>query len=580
MAVMYQDYFHFNDKPFSIAPNPRYLYLSDQHREALAHLTYGLHECGGFIVLTGEVGTGKTTVCRCLLEQIPATVRLAMIFNPSVDEKEMLQSICDEFGLSYPDHASLKSLSDCLSRYLLQQHAQGYRAVVIIEEAQNLNASLLEQLRLLTNLESNENKLLQIILIGQPELLTSLARHELRQLSQRIVARFHLQALNRDEVQTYIKHRLAVAGCQRSLFPRPVVAYIARLSHGIPRVINLLCDRILLGCYTQEKESADMATAMQAAAEVLGKPSHRRPAAKSSATQLWQRPSYAVAIASAIGLTLMMFFYGLEPIKQSLSRTANADSSLIQLPKKISIPAHQASTEAADSQRPGQSLQATERAARSLLWPELVAHEHSEWDAYLTALRLWGIELDDQQQSLSPCQAIEQYGLDCWHKKGDGTDLIHLNRPAILKLHKRNGDFFYGVASRLDQGKLRLSFVDGDVLMPIEQLHSVWTEEYTVLWKKPPGFSKTIRPGHSSPVVGWLLNQLAHLQHSPPATKQPNQRYTQALINLVRGLQSACQLSVDGLLGKETIIRLNGLSAQPPRLMQKKDPGCENYYHG
>lgn len=578
---MYQDYFHLSDKPFSIAPNPHYLYLSDQHREALAHLSYGLHEYGGFIVLTGEVGTGKTTVCRCLLEQIPPEVRLAMIFNPSFSEKEMLQSICGEFGVSCPGDASIKDLSDCLNRYLLQQHAQGKHAVLIIEEAQNLNAQLLEQLRLLTNLESNERKLLQIMLIGQPELLDKLELPELRQLSQRIVARFHLQSLNRKEVQAYISHRLMVAGCHRALFPPAVVAAIARLSGGIPRVINLLCDRTLLGCYTQNKEKADMTTTLQAAREVLGK-KRARSSAPAALALPWRHPRHAMAFSiAATALVITTFFYGLDPIKQMVSRTANAGSAWIELPEKIPIPPSRPTEAVSISNGEGAAMKPKARSASALLTTSAVmAKQRSEWDAYLLALRLWGVELGDQPGDVSPCQLLTRYSLDCWHKKGDYSDLIRLNRPAVLKLHDRRGNFFYGVVTQLDGKEVRLSFMDGDWLIPIERLNSVWTDEYTVLWKRPSGFSKTIRPGDRSPVVAWLLDQLPHTSRFSQRSGQASRMYDRQVMNWVSELQGRCQLSVDGLLGKETIIRLNGLTAQVPRLADKPDHACRAYYRG
>ena len=576
---MYQDYFRFNDKPFSIAPNPRYLYMSAQHCEALAHLSYGLHECGGFIVLSGEVGTGKTTVCRCLLEQIPPEVRLAIILNPNLDEKEMLQSVCDEFGVSYPERASLKVFGDCLNRYLLQQHAQGKRAVVIVEEAQNLSFALLEQLRLLTNLESDEKKLLQVILIGQPELLSKLERPELRQLSQRIVARFHLHPLSRGEVSAYINHRLAVAGCQRQLFPKAVIACIARLSQGIPRVINLLCDRILLGCYTQGKERADVATTVQAAREVFGK--KVTPAsAKQPFMRSLRQPHYITGLATAAALAFVVFFYGLDPIKNVLSRTASAGSEPIQLTSKIPIPPSGHSlVEPVGENDPGEATE-QKRPLRSglLSWSEAFGEERSEWDAYRVMLSVWGIEPGDHQPTLSPCQLMAHHSLDCWHKKGTYADLLHLNRPALLKLHNQNGDFFYGVATQFRQGQIRLSFRDGDLMIPIERLDAVWTEEYTVLWRKPKGFFKTIRPGDRSPVVGWFLNHLAQTAQPQRASAQLAQVYSQGAIELVRRMQSRCQLAVDGLLGKETIIRLNDLINRSPKLIENANQSCRDYY--
>ncbi|MCX5719348.1 MAG: AAA family ATPase, partial [Nitrospirae bacterium] len=269
---MYSEYFGLTELPFSIAPDPRYLYMSDQHREALAHLVYGLHSDGGFVLLTGEVGTGKTTVCRCLLEQIPENTDVAFVLNPKLSVEELLATICDELGIHYPEgNTSIKVFVDHINAYLLKAHDQGRKTVLILEEAQNLSTDVLEQVRLLTNLETNQCKLLQIIMLGQPELKDMLSRPELRQLAQRITARYHLSSLPRKEVAAYVNHRLAVAGTRNSLFPPSTIGKLFRLSGGIPRLINLLCDRALLGAYVQGQDRVDKPTLSQAAHEIFGK---------------------------------------------------------------------------------------------------------------------------------------------------------------------------------------------------------------------------------------------------------------------------------------------------------------------
>jgi general secretion pathway protein A len=274
MTPMYLSYFGLAEAPFSIAPAPRYLYMSQRHQDALAHLLYGVNGEGGFVLLTGEVGTGKTTVSRCLLEQIPESCDVAYIFNPKLTVEELLSTICVEFGIACPPgNSSIKVFVDCINGHLLEAHARGRHCVLIIDEAQNLSVDVLEQMRLLTNLETSERKLLQIILIGQPELASMLERLDLRQLAQRIVARYHLGALSKAEVAAYVQHRLEVAGTQRQLFPLAIMGRLHRLSGGIPRVINVLCDRALLGTYAQGKERVDRATLEQAAREVFHHPS-------------------------------------------------------------------------------------------------------------------------------------------------------------------------------------------------------------------------------------------------------------------------------------------------------------------
>jgi general secretion pathway protein A len=268
---VYLEHFGLQEAPFSLAPDPRYLYLSAQHREALAHLLYGVRSEGGFVQLTGEVGTGKTTVCRCFLEQLPPGTRAAVILNPGLTAEELLATICDEFEIPRPEGPpSLKASLDLINRFLLDAHAAGERAVLIVDEAQNLDPAVLEQVRLLTNLETSRHKLLQVILMGQPELRATLARPDLRQLAQRITARFHLKPLSRGETGAYVRHRLGVAGCHEELFPPAVIRRLQRLSRGVPRLINILCDRSLLGAYVQGSRRVDCATLDQAAREVAG----------------------------------------------------------------------------------------------------------------------------------------------------------------------------------------------------------------------------------------------------------------------------------------------------------------------
>jgi len=268
---MYNEYFGLKEPPFSIAPDPHYLYMSDKHREALAHLLYGINSDNGFVLLTGDVGTGKTTVCRCLLQQMPENSDIAFILNPKLSVDELLAVICDELRISYPGgNTSNKIFIDCINAYLIDTNAKGRRTVLIIEEAQNLSPDVLEQIRLLTNLETNERKLLQIIMVGQPELNEMLSRPELRQLQQRVTARFHLGPLTKQELPSYVLHRLSVAGVDRILFPPATISRLFKLSSGVPRKVNLICDRALLGTYVQGKSIIDISTLNKAAGEVLG----------------------------------------------------------------------------------------------------------------------------------------------------------------------------------------------------------------------------------------------------------------------------------------------------------------------
>lgn len=289
--TMYNEYFGLSEAPFSIAPDPRYLFLSDKHREALAHLIYGVGDQGGFVLLTGEVGTGKTTICRCLLQQVPDNADIAFIINPKQSVNQLLQSIFKELQIALEKGATSKDLIDHLTQYLLAAHSRGRNTILIIDEAQNLTADVLEQLRLLTNLETNEKKLLQLVLLGQPELNTMLDKPELRQLAQRITARYHLSPLSRREVSEYIEHRLKVAGCRSSLFTAAAIKRVYRLSKGVPRLINLICDRSLLGAYASNSIRVTPSIVAKAASEVLANPTRR-----SAWRPFWWALSTAVVI--------------------------------------------------------------------------------------------------------------------------------------------------------------------------------------------------------------------------------------------------------------------------------------------
>lgn len=266
---MYLEFFGLQEKPFSIAPDPRYLYMTDQHKEALAHLTYGVGDEGGFILLTGDIGTGKTTICRDLLNQLPKDVDVAYVTYPRVSASEMLEAVCDDLGIDYADGSSVKVLVDRLNHFLLESYARGRHTILIIDEAQNLDDEVLEQLRLLTNLETNEKKLIQLILLGQPELNQKLAQHSLRQLAQRVTARFHLKPLSYTEMAAYIEHRLYIAGFRGELFSRSAMKHIYAKSQGIPRLVNIICDRAMLGAYTHDQFQIEYPLAAKACSEVM-----------------------------------------------------------------------------------------------------------------------------------------------------------------------------------------------------------------------------------------------------------------------------------------------------------------------
>ena len=268
---MYLDYYGLMEAPFNITPNPRFLFYSAKHREAFNHLLYGIRERKGFVQITGEVGAGKTTLCRAMLEQLGDNFSTALILNPVLDADQLVKAIAMEFGLNVKGMDRLETVAE-INQFLLAQAEQGRDAVLIIDEAQNLTNGLLEQVRLLSNLETDDRKLLQIVLMGQPELRDRLNDPCLRQLRQRITIRYHLRSLNRLEVEQYVQHRLTVSGAKRGpYFTTPALWRVYNYAQGIPRLINAVCDKCLLAGFVQQRDRIDFSLVGRAIRELEGK---------------------------------------------------------------------------------------------------------------------------------------------------------------------------------------------------------------------------------------------------------------------------------------------------------------------
>ena len=273
---MYTDYYGLHEKPFALSPDPRFLFLSLSHREALAHVLYGIEQGEGFIAVTGEVGTGKTTLCRTLIERLGSKTEVAFIFNPTLSGEELLRAISVEYGLPEAKRTRAE-LNDQLNRFLLTMKSKGRRVVLVVDEAQNISMETLEEVRLLSNLETSTSKLIQIVLFGQPELDEKLDSRNLRQLRQRISVRWRLSPLSDGEAREYIRHRVRIAaGADRDLFTRGALREIRRRASGVPRLLNLLADRSLLAGYADRAEKIERGHVDKAAREILSTWRNRR----------------------------------------------------------------------------------------------------------------------------------------------------------------------------------------------------------------------------------------------------------------------------------------------------------------
>jgi len=531
---MYLSFFGLNEKPFAITPDPRYLYLSERHAEALAHLLYGINEAGGFVQLTGEVGTGKTTIVRSLLAQTPKNAEIALILNPKMTAPEFLLTICEELGIGIPDAAtgSLKDLVDILSEYLLRAHAAGRRVVLVVDEAQNLLPEVLEQVRLLTNLETNTQKLLQIILIGQPELRELLSRNELRQLAQRVTGRYHLNPLSREETTAYVRHRLRVAGATTDVFAPQALNTVFSLSQGVPRVINVICDRALLGAYSLDRHRVTASLVRGAAAEVFGR----------RFTPEWLPWIATAAIALGLsGVTLAV--WKAQPWHARARAIASA-ATVTRDDGAAAVPVALATTP-----RPPPAQLA-----------QLLAKNAADTDtdgAFGKLFGLWGTKY--QPNGTDPCTQAAALGLACIAERGSFGQLRQYNHPAILLLHDAAGATHQVVLTALDDEQARLD-LGGTQSVSLGELSRYWLGDFVMLWRPASSPVKALARGMRGPQVRWLRESLQHVrgvQGDAPVSDV----FDAELVGEVREFQRLHQLAVDGIAGVQTQIALAGTVA-------------------
>lgn len=566
---MYTSFFGLNEKPFSITPDPRYLFLSERHAEALAHLLYGVTESGGFIQLTGEVGTGKTTIVRSLLEQLPPDTRVALVLNPRLSPYEFLLAICEELRLplSLEQRDSMKAIVDALNERLLAAHAEGQRVVLIVDEAQNLSPDVLEQIRLLTNLETAKQKLLQIILIGQPELRHLLARTDLRQLAQRITGRYHLEPLDGSETRAYIAHRLRVAGGGAEIFTVPAAKTIHKAAGGIPRLVNVICDRALLGAFSREQPRVNRRLARHAVREVAGEERRSwRPwltgaaaalALAAVAGGLWQsRGSWESGTPTPAVAT------GAAAIPSQSSEPARTPD-----PQPVEIPALGVTVAAEPAPATGTAAppEPTPEPAPPTLTETLteLAGETGTDSAFAALLDTWGVQY--LPGSARPCDVALAARLRCLFQEGTWGQILNLDRPVILSLVTADG--------RQHQVVLRGVSPAGDALLEIGatrltvglgELMPLWFGDFLLIWKPAFGSGRIMSEGAQGADVAALRSSLSDVLGVPLESPQPAV-FDGGLREAVRTFQRQQRLEPDGVAGARTMIALNSSLGLPGR---------------
>ncbi len=562
---MYTSFFGLNEKPFSITPDPRYLFMSEQHGEALAHLVYGVTESGGFIQLTGEVGTGKTTLVRTLLlNRMPDNADVAVVLNPQLSALEFLATICEELHIDTPGEPySSKALIDLLNQHLLNAHAEGRRTILIVDEAQNLARDVLEQVRLLTNLETSKQKLLQIILIGQPELRELLARTDLRQLAQRITGRYHLEPLSRDETAAYIEHRLKVAGALGEVFDAGGKRAVYRHSQGVPRLVNVICDRALLGAYAKESRRVSRPLVQRAADEISGR-------AERPVTARWLAPAAAAAtiLVLALGAWQYLASSGVEATPPAAAQAEPAPVRPAEVPDTVATetPAPVPATEAEVAAEPvGPDPIITETLDEQLLLARDVTFSEA---AFATLFGIWGVDFDINAGD--PCRQAEIAGLACHQQRGTWASVRQLDRPAILTLTDSAGDTHDVVLSALNGRIADLSIAGITVSHPVADVTELWFGEFEVLWK--PASQESLVPGSRDPGVVWLRQSLADIDARYRAEPLDSDLYDSNLVQRVREFQRDNRIDVDGYAGRQTQIIINShlATGDRPRLMTSR----------
>lgn len=531
---MYLEHYGLTEPPFSITPDPRFVFLSERHRDALAHLLFGIGQGGGggFVQLTGEVGTGKTTLCRLLLEQVPENTRVALVLNPRLTPVELLETICEELHLELDGatgesrRGSLKALVDVLNAYLLDAYARGLRVVLIIDEAQNLSVDALEQVRLLTNLETPTQKLLQIVLLAQPELRTILARPDMRQLAQRITARYHLTPLDAAETGQYLRHRYRVAGGQHFPFNPAAVKRIHARSGGVPRLINAIAERSLLAGYAHDASVIDARWVDRAAAEVL----------PARARTWWPRPGIAVAAVIA-GIVLLATVAALWWSQTPALAPATASTPAAS-PAKSAAKAKPVAPTTLDAPALAARIDAAS-ALPTQAWSQLLAR--------------WQLPAgSNEATAAATCPPALAPGVFCLRGRASLDALIAQDRPVLLRL--RHGDRqAWALLEGADARKARLTLGEAAFAVDRLALQQHWEGEHAALWRAPAFLAQPLRPGSQGEAVDWVR---ARLQPRYLPAQAGAATFDAAMQDAVHRFQRDRGLGSDGVVGPATLMAL------------------------
>lgn len=532
---MYQDFFGITEAPFSIVPSARFLYLSERHREALTHMLSGLTDGGGFGLLTGEVGTGKTTVLRAMISRLPQQAQVAVILNPALSSHDLLATICDELGLNYRDGASFKQLTDIIYQHLIANHAAGRQTLLLVDEAQHLMPDVLEQLRLLTNLETDSRKLLKVVLIGQPELQQLLQQERLRQLAQRITSRYHLLPLTETEVSEYIHYRLSAVDCLYPVFNANVISYIAKRTQGVPRLINLVCDKSMQLACQGGMHSVTKAMAIQACEDIL---SWQVPSAAPRSTISWLPWTIAATLCGVMATVAWQYW----PQSSLPSTTANAQVS--------------AAVKAADPVAETTMISTESRLV------EVINDSRKQRNAMQSLYQLWGF---DTALNQATCATSSRIALTCFSGSTTLARLGLINRPVIVTLKDGQQLPFYAVVYAITDNRIELLLDHQRISVTPAWFEARWDGQFSLLWRPPLGDKTTIRFGQSGARVAWLNQQLnTFLGDNGPQVRY----FDQTVLDKLRRFQRSQDITADGIAGPMTLMILDSALNLPGPTLQ------------